>query len=406
MRVWLSGADSIHAPAQSAAALISSHTSGGDGAVLIVHPTFDRKIVCCPTDDLAHLTGHPGRLHEFEYRVLRRANIGATFKNIDGVPVRHNAQPQLLSILIEDLPADMDVVLDLTRAVTTARQAYVQAVLTTVAQSRVRKNYIYLIQDIADVATIRDITLQAILILCDRDTEAMIDRAIAHALAGAMLPRQDYIRFAPKIAGAPLALGAVVKADDGILDAQKFAELSAQPSVYAATTRSVLMSEQFHFRKRLLCDEDFAGREVDTDNWSLGYARANSYCHVYQDNGVHIDIAPYNPPPLPPPPNDIERRLRRLEIQVLVALEDTPTYSGGGVGVRRGLEGDFSVEALLSSQQAVQASTVEIAVINGDPGRHFEPWNPDGTRFPQGAHDKHAFFDPHGARPYVGTEHD
>jgi glycerophosphoryl diester phosphodiesterase len=407
MRVWLAGDESIHAPAQTLPAFISAYTSGGDGAIAIVHSTLDGKIVCCSSDDLTQLTGQPGQLHQLSYPVVRSTNIGANFKTIDGAPVRYNATPPLLKVMLEDLPADMEVVLDLARSIATPRRAFIERVMAIVVQSPPRKQWIYLIQDIADVEIIRRIVPEAAILLRASDCDRVVDSAVTRALAGVVLSFSDYLRLKPKLAAAAFSLGAIVEADAGVLDPPQYTELSTKPFVHAAVVRSVLLSESLHFERRLLCDEDFHGQEFDPDTWSLGYARANRYCHVYQNDGVHIDITPYNAPAMPPAPDDIERRLRRVEIQVLVALEDTPTYSGGGIGLRRGLVGDFSVDALVSSQQAVQASTVEIAVVNGDPARHFEPWAANGTpRFPQGPHDKHSFFDPHGAPPYVGTEHD
>jgi len=369
MRVWLSGT-SIHAPAQSAAALISAYTAGADGAVLVIHSTLDGKIVCSATDDLSLTTGDPGFLHEFEYLALKSKNTGALFKNVAGMPVRHSAQLQPLTIFLEELPVGMELVLDLSKAVATARLEFIQATCMIVKQSKASKKCIYLIQDIADISAIRTISQQASIILSSGDVEAVIDLATAHSLAGVMIATADCIRFAQKITAAKFSFGAIAEAEGGILNSQQFALLSTQPFVYAATTGSVLLCEDFHFQKRLLCDEKFVGQDIDTDNWSMGYARANSYCHVYQNDGIHIDIAPYIPPSVVPAPDDIEQRLRRLETQVLVALQNTPTYSGGGVGFRRGLLGDFSVETLVSSQRAAQASTVEIAVVNGDPGRH------------------------------------
>jgi hypothetical protein len=48
-----------------------------------------------------------------------------------------------------------------------------------------------------------------------------------------------------------------------------------------------------------------------------------------------------------------------------------------------------------------------MAAVNVDPAAHRKPWNPDGTPNHTTSHrDKHTFFDPHGAPPFVGVEHD
>ena len=52
-----------------------------------------------------------------------------------------------------------------------------------------------------------------------------------------------------------------------------------------------------------------------------------------------------------------------------------------------------------------------MAVLNADPGAHRPPWitNTAGKLVPNppaSFRDKHTFYDPHGAPPYVGVEHD
>src|SRR5207253_1338254 len=74
-------------------------------------------------------------------------------------------------------------------------------------------------------------------------------------------------------------------------------------------------------------------------------------------------------------------------------------------------EGDFSAEVDIESATAKQATTVEMAALNVDPAPHRTPWVKDSTgvtipNSPLSFRDKHTFFDPHGAPPYVGVEHD
>ena len=81
------------------------------------------------------------------------------------------------------------------------------------------------------------------------------------------------------------------------------------------------------------------------------------------------------------------------------------------MGFVPGIEGDFSAEIDVQSETAQQATTVEMAVLNADPGAHRPPWitNTAGKLVPNppaSFRDKHTFYDPHGAPPYVGVEHD
>ena len=81
------------------------------------------------------------------------------------------------------------------------------------------------------------------------------------------------------------------------------------------------------------------------------------------------------------------------------------------MGFVPGIEGDFSAEVDVQSETAQQATTVEMAVLNADPGAHRPPWIKDtagklAPNPPASFRDKHTFYDPHGAPPYVGVEHD
>ncbi|MBX9829069.1 MAG: hypothetical protein K2Y27_29280 [Xanthobacteraceae bacterium] len=387
--------------------MISAYTAGADGVMLVVHLSKDGRVVCCPSDDLAPLTGQPGRVSSSTAAELRLAEIGATFSDRHGKPVRHRARATLLSVLLEDLPSQLDIVIDLTQADQAAKPQLIERAAAAIAGGPRFRSILFVVRQTEDVAALRAATPRAAIAMTGADPEQALADGIRLGLDAIVVDKAGLTRVEPAIRSGSLALGAIVVPDGGLLDPAQLKELAARPGMHAALTRSVLACQQALLPYRTLCDETFRGRDIDTDNWAFGYARANRYCHVYQDDGVHIDILPFEPAARPPAPDDVERRLRRLEAQVLQALEETPYYSGGGAGLRRGIVGDFISEAKVSSAQATQASTLEIAVVNGDPGRHIEPWKPDGTpRLPQGHHDKHSFYDPHGARPYAGCEHD
>lgn len=83
----------------------------------------------------------------------------------------------------------------------------------------------------------------------------------------------------------------------------------------------------------------------------------------------------------------------------MVRMRDWPFYSGGGLGVVRGIDGDFVAEVSYRIARVAQATTLEMAVVNADPGAHV-------ARSPRTGRDQDPFYDPHGCPPFVGVEHD
>jgi hypothetical protein len=64
-----------------------------------------------------------------------------------------------------------------------------------------------------------------------------------------------------------------------------------------------------------------------------------------------------------------------------------------------GVRGDFAAEVDYTVERVAQATTLEMAALNVDPGAHQ-------SKPPSSFRDKDSFYDPHGAPPYVGVEHD
>jgi hypothetical protein len=153
--------------------------------------------------------------------------------------------------------------------------------------------------------------------------------------------------------------------------------------------------------------------DVNANTWRIGYAKYNpeKLCHVYPDKGLHIEIKPYDKPIATPPTGDpVQDKLRDLTEDSWSSLRTWPFYSGGGAGFAPGVRGDFSAEVDIESAAAQQATTVELAAVNVDPATHIAPWKEAGGKWvpnvPTSFRDKHTFYDPHGAPPFVGVEHD
>jgi hypothetical protein len=146
-------------------------------------------------------------------------------------------------------------------------------------------------------------------------------------------------------------------------------------------------------------DESFAGTTVDRTRFALGYAKANRFASVSWNEGIHVSIAPYTGD-LPGSSGDvIEQRFSRIEWDLIDVARQWPFYSGGGVGLLAGISDDFAAEVSYRVKEVGQATTLEMAVLNVDPGTHR------GAP-PASFRDKDSFYDPHGAPPYVGVEHD
>ncbi len=135
--------------------------------------------------------------------------------------------------------------------------------------------------------------------------------------------------------------------------------------------------------------ESFAGETVNQNRFAFGYAKGNPYCHVFQQDGVHVNIREYDGPTHADP----------VQEQLWNVAKTWPFYSGGGFGLRMPLEGDWAAEVDYTASRVGQATTVEMAAVNPNPGDH-QPEPPRSFR------QKSIFFDPHGAPPFAGSEHD
>jgi len=192
--------------------------------------------------------------------------------------------------------------------------------------------------------------------------------------------------------------------------------------VMAVTIPSTIHSANAVRTLRELESASFEGEVENPGRFHFGYAKANRFAHVYQHDGVHVQIRPYTgPPPIDAPRTGdrLEDRLQALEEAAWDAASEWPFYSGGGFGTAFGVEGNFVAEVDFEMETTSQATMCEMAITNVDPSRHMPGWRLDesgapmkdarGNRIantPQSFRDKSSFFNPHGAPPFVGAEHD
>ena len=173
--------------------------------------------------------------------------------------------------------------------------------------------------------------------------------------------------------------------------------LKERPFIWGLATDS-MQDVAFTRRSFALVDEAFAGNKLDRERFALGYAKANGFAEVTQSDGIHLHIDPY--PPFSQEPSDVlEKRLASIEAKLTDVAKDWPYYSGGGLGYVPGIRGNFAAEVNYAVETVAQATTLEMAVLNVDPGAH------QSSR-PTSFRGKDSFYDPHGAPPYIGVEHD
>jgi glycerophosphoryl diester phosphodiesterase len=432
VRVAAHRGNRLHAPENTRTALLSAYTAGADVLEFDVQLTKDGFLVVSHDGTTDRLTGQAGRILDMTLSEILALDVSKTFKPRGATAfqychgkrrVRMETFPELLDVL----PRTMMLLVELKHDSSLAsgrRDEFVGKALDALSARALLDNVVLYSKDPDNLRVARRLAPRARLAAFDweltpeRQVQLMVDLDADGLVAmlsqvadegGALteMGRELKRLHAERKLRVGAALYPYAEGQPGVFSAKVFQALSQHDFVWSVSTDSMLDVAPFTRRSWTWLQEPFAGRRVRTDRWSLGYAKANKYCHVFQEDGVHVAIDAY--PPIGPQTqtDDLERRVAELEEQITFALKDWPYYSGGGVGLVPGLSSDFAAEVDYTAQHMSQATTLEMAAVNVDPGAHQEPWNPDGTpRRPRSIRDKTAFFDPHGAPPYVGVEHD
>ncbi|HYC96417.1 glycerophosphodiester phosphodiesterase [Brevundimonas sp.] len=403
-----------HAPENCRLALISGYTGGCHALHLALRLSGSGRIVLAADADTEAATGTPGRVGALTVSELRQRDFSHAFRprGVEaGDPEFHFLNPAVpgrrhlidaLDEIIDELPGDVDWVLELRGDPDDpARDATAAQVLgQLIAQRGVQRRVVF-------ASTSAEI-LSALKARCPRARTAAIldgppppaaDMLIVTAAElwrdGGWSARADEIRSL--LAGgrwpgmAYLVAGGALP--PGLLDAVEAAD-------WISTVAVDSMFDVAAWRPAYVqLHETFAGQTANRARFALGYAKANPYAHVTWNDGVHVDIAPYDGDFPSRPPDPVARRLEELRWDVINIGKEWPYYSGGGLGAKLGVSGDFAAEVTYAVARVGQATTLEMAVVNVDPGAHRDA--PPVT-----FRDKDSFFDPHGAPPFVGVEHD
>ncbi|AZK98062.1 MULTISPECIES: glycerophosphodiester phosphodiesterase family protein [Streptomyces] len=429
MRIAAIGGNALHAPPHTRTALTSAYVQGADVLVFDTSVTSDGHVVPGSDRGLPRQAGSTASVGELTLTGLRALDLSAGFA-LRGSPGFRYRPPghapvrvEALEDLLDALPDDVTYVL----RVSTGGTDTVTAVMGIFTRRAATPRLVIAASEPELLRHARRLDHEAGTALTGPAVEGpgggpapeLLDTALRDGALDLVLAGLDDLigpDGRPTLLGHRLdeakhsggvRLGVLVLPRTGA-GTDDYALAAAQPYTWAVGTESTFDTARSLRPGTLRVDEPFAGTRIDTRRFAFGYAKANAYCHVFQDDGVHVRITPYRGDPQPPPPADpVERRLAGLEERTWYALGDWPFYSGGGFGVTHGLRGDFAAEVQVTSAVAAQATMCEMAAVNADPGTHQPPFNEDGTpRFPASYRDKDAFYDPHGAPPFVGAEHD
>lgn len=422
MRIAAHRGNRLHAPENTLAALISGYTAGADTLAFDVQLSADGHALLCHDADTLRVTGQAGVVGAMTLAQLRALDFSRTFAPRGNTGFAYyrgerRMAPETLHRALEKLPEDAELLIRLVlpenttpdSAASARREALARTVAAAVADHAVGARSVLCTGDPALVRLLREaLPGQRLAGIDESDApeqlwpqlrEAGADGivvALEAVLVDAMLTASGR-RLREAHAAGQMPLGVLVfPRGDRVFDEAQWHTLRREAFVHTLGTAS-MCDVAFCRRPHIFLDADFSGRSVDREDFAFGYAKANRYAVVEQDDGVHIRIEDYAFPPAPIDPLDV--RLRPIEHKLVDVAREWPYYSGGGVGCVRGVRGDFCAEIDYTVARVAQATTLEMAALNVDPGAHRgQP--------PRSFRDKDSFYDPHGAPPYVGVEHD
>lgn len=439
MRVLAHRGNRLHAPENTNMALISAYTAGADVLEFDVQMTKDGELVVSHDPTTERLTGDPRPIIEMDLADLRKLNVAKTFKprgahDFSYRPSgRRRDEIERFGPLLDALPRDVEKLIELkadSSLTTGRRDDFVRPFVGELARRRLLDSTVVYSKDSDNLLLVRQLAPEVRLaafdwelddaaqreLMLDLDADGLVVEVESllgeggalteHAREMERLFEERSLRLGAIVYVRRPREGGTVQGKGDVFTREEFETLRKLPFVWSLATDSMLDVQDLVRGYEVVVDEPFAGTEEDKDRFAFGYAKANRFCHVFQEDGVHVKIAEYEED-RPEPKNDVEQRFQELEEDLWYAQKTWPFYSGGGLGVLQGIEGDFCAEVDYTTTRVGQATTLEMAIVNPPPSAHQSPWNKDGTpRLPTSIRMKSIFFDPHGAPPFVGSEHD
>lgn len=406
-----------HAPENTLISLVSAWTSGADLVTMEVRMTRDAELVVAADSTTDRLTGRAGRVAELSLAQLlaRDYDVSVGFPDAGGYryrdtelspnrAVRHEPFAELLDELPAALPLLVMVADDAGRD-----RELAEAVVDVLAERGRLGHCVVASGQPATAKVLRHRGAPTVGVdglgrspaeqdeLLDASDADMLLTDARQVFDGGELTEWGR-NLAARHAAGRLPVGVALSSPATVPSAELLTAGAGYAFVWACLTDSMLELPDTR-PSRVHIDTDFAGTAVDRRRFAFGYAKPHADTRVWQDDGVHVEVAPYTGPVELPVPPGVEGRVSVLEQQMWYALGDWPFYSGGGLGVTRGIDGDFIAEVSYDVARVAQATTLEMAVVNADPGAHV-------AVPPRTGRDQDPFYDPHGCPPFVGVEHD
>lgn len=395
----------LHAPENTRFALLSAWTTGAQALWLDVRLTGDGQLVTAADPTTERLTQRPGEVASMRLRELRadEYDISRGFPDEGGFHYRADGRPvrfEPFHELLDELPVDAPLIVN--AADSSARTQELAGAVAGSLGERGRLNAAVTVA--ADGALREALRSAGARAFADGDGLGPEDqRALLDSADGLVTAHGDVVEAADSLTDLGRAIAdkgaaAILRPSAPVPTASDLAAAGGHSVVHAVLTDSTLALEGMR-RSRVHVETNFAGTIVNRRSFAFGYAKPHADTRVWQDDGVHVEVQPYPGHPDPADLSGLERRVLRLEQQMWTAIRDWPFYSGGGFGVTRGIDGDFVAEVAYTVERVAQATTLEMAVVNPDPGAHVE-----GS--PLSPRQQDPFYDPHGCPPFVGAEHD
>jgi glycerophosphoryl diester phosphodiesterase len=423
MRIAAHRGTRLHAPENTLTALVSGYTGGADVLEFDVQITKDKQLVISHDPTTERLTGQAGVLREMTLADIKAFNFAETFQPrnspsfhyFDPAAASRKLKIETLPELLDALPDDVELLIELkhdSSLGTGLRDAFVQKSIEAIDERRLASRVVLYSKDPENLRLAKQILPALRLAAFDyelspderfqlmEETDAdglVTDLESILQTSGQLTELGEQLEAAYE--SGKRSLGAILYPKNGVFTQEQFEALHSRKFVWSLSTDSMIDIAPLVGRQRSMVKESFAGSKVNRDLFAFGYAKANKYAKVFQDDGVHVEISEYDGGFPSPPANQVERRLQALENEMMYVAKDWKFYSGGGFGLMRGIKGDFAAEIEYTVANVAQATTLEMAVLNVDPGAHQ-------ADTPTSFRGKDSFYDPHGAPPYVGVEHD
>lgn len=422
MKIAAHRGNKLHAPENSLVSLLSGYTGGANVLEFDIQITKDEKLVISHDPTIDRLTGKSGVIREMTLAQLRGFDYGASFKPRNS-PSFYYYDPastrkiklESLPELLDALPDDVEFLIELKHDSSSdgaMRDVFVRKSLAEIDSRGLTERVVIYSKDPENLKLARQIMPALRMAAFDYELppEKRLQLLSETGADGLVTDLESVLQPDGQLSelGAALAqaytsgvcsLGAILYPQTGVFTQEQYEALKDRPFVWSLSTDSMIDVSPFVHKQYEFVNSPFAGEKVNREVFSLGYAKANKYARVYQKDGIHVELSDFDGTLPNPPKDDIDARLQKVENGLMYAAREWPYYSGGGLGVVSGIKGDFSAEVEYTTANAAQATTLEMAVLNVDPGAH------QGST-PTSFRQKDSFYDPHGAPPYVGVEHD